>query len=159
MNKINNVMLFNVQHTVYETPSKDLCINNNNVHTPNGNFYNQQQQHQHQQQQQSNVVGKLIENVAPIGPLRPKAQLIANAMTKQTHEDGNVLKKVISFTLEQMSNGDNNQTTNNICKISRPNFVPEKLRFSEYNQFEGEFTLLFDIHPTIQSFIIHLWQF
>lgn len=147
--------------TVYDSPpSKDICINNNNVHTPNGNFYNQQQQPQQQpQQQQSNVVGKLIENITPIGPLRPKGQLIANAMTKQTLEDGNVLKKVISFTLEQMSNGDN-QTTNNICKISRPNFVPEKIRFSEYNQFEGESIHIctLHIHPTIQSFI-HLCRF
>lgn len=91
--------------------------------TPNGNHYNQQQQ--------SNF-DKLIENVTPIGPLRPKGQFLQTAMTKQTLEDGNVLKKVISFTLEQMNNGDN------LCKSTRPIFVPEKLRFSEYNQFEGK---------------------
>lgn len=48
-------------------------------------------------------------------------------------EDGSVLKKVISFTFDQMNNVD--------CvteKAARPSFVPEKLHFSAYEQFKGK---------------------
>ena len=50
-------------------------------------------------------------------------------------EDGSVLKKVISFTLDQMNNADGATE-----KAARPSFVPEKLHFSAYEQFKGEFT-------------------
>lgn len=46
--------------------------------------------------------------------------------------DGNVLKKVASFTVER-TNSDNTAS-----KISRPSYVPEKLNFGAYEKFEGE---------------------
>lgn len=107
---------------------KDRCINNNNLRTPNGNQPNifvsnatvmptiatiqakgQQQQQPQQQQHQS------------------------NSTTYPTAEDGNVLKKVISFTLDQMKNAEKSTT--------RPAFVPEKLHFSAYEQFKGKSTI------------------
>lgn len=51
-------------------------------------------------------------------------------------EDGSVLKKVISFTLDQMNNADDATE-----KAARPSFVPEKLDFNAYEQFKGELTL------------------
>lgn len=110
-----NIYSFNFFAAVIDTPSKDRCINNNNVRTPNGNHH-----YNHQQKEQ----------------LRIKGQHQSNALTMRTLEDGNVLKKVITFTLE--NNGEY-ATTPTTCKTTRPSFVPEKLHFSAYDQFEGEF--------------------
>lgn len=85
-----------------------------------------------------------VQNSSPITPIRSQQATDAqhyqpteqpNTMTVSTPEDGNVLKKVISFTIEQMNNGEH--ATSN--KSTRPTFVPEKLNFSAYEQFEGEF--------------------
>lgn len=71
-------------------------------------------------------------------------------------EDGNVLKKVISFTLDQINNAD--------CateKVARPSFVPEKLHFSAYEQFKGKFSR--DFQPLFMinlknNFIDHIQE-
>lgn len=105
--------------------SKDRCINNNNVLTPNGNHYNSYQ---------PNIV---IPNTQP----HNKGQHQSNAVTMPAPEDGNVLKKVISFTLDQMTYTD--------CvteKATRLSFVPEKLHFSAYEQFKGKCSYLHLIH-------------
>lgn len=46
--------------------------------------------------------------------------------------DGNVMKKVVSFTVER-TNSDNAS-----LKLLRPSYVPEKLNFGAYEKFEGE---------------------
>lgn len=107
------------------TTPKDRCINNNNIRTLNGN---------HQGNQQNLCVPS---NVAPSlqrGKGQQHQQLQSNLVTMPAPEDGNVLKKVISFTLDQMSNAE---------KTTRPTFVPEKLHFSAYEQFKGN---IFDIY-------------
>lgn len=48
--------------------------------------------------------------------------------------DGNVLKKVASFTVER-TNFENTTSS----KVSRPSYVPEKLNFGAYEKFEGKF--------------------
>lgn len=58
------------------------------------------------------------------GQTLPSAQL--------TPEDGNVLKKIVSFTVEKI------HSENATVKVSRPSYVPEKLNFSAYERFEGE---------------------
>lgn len=110
--------------TVIDASPKDLCINNNNVQTLNGNHYNNQQ----------NI---FVPNLTPI---RTKGQHQSNAVTMPAPEDGSVLKKVISFTLDQMTNAD--------CateKATRPSFVPEKLHFSAYEQFKGMLILAHEL--------------
>lgn len=67
--------------------------------------------------------------------------------TAPTVGDGNVLKKVVSFTVER-TNFDN--TTS---KVSRPSYVPEKLNFGAYEKFEGELNLYY-IHT--HTHIIYL---
>ncbi|KAG4074898.1 hypothetical protein HA402_009323 [Bradysia odoriphaga] len=79
--------------------------------------------------------------------------------------DGNVLKKVASFTVER-TNSDNTAS-----KISRPSYVPEKLNFSAYEKFEGQMLLNWmsssssqllynvsdqDISPLIQQYCTNL---
>lgn len=59
-------------------------------------------------------------------------------------EDGNVLKKVISYTLDQLNNAENVSE-----KISRPSCIPQKLHFSAYEQFKGEPMFI------SQSFYLH----
>lgn len=54
------------------------------------------------------------------------------ATTTLTPEDGNVLKKIVSFTVEKI------HSENATVKVSRPSYVPEKLNFSAYERFEGE---------------------
>lgn len=86
----------------------------------NGNFH-------------SNQANMCISNVTPstesleYGKGQPHQ---SNSLTMPAPEDGNVLKKVISFTLDQMNNAE---------KVTRPIFVPEKLHFSTYEQFKGKF--------------------
>lgn len=52
--------------------------------------------------------------------------------TPLTPEDGSVLKKIVSFTVEKI------HSENAMAKLSRPSYVPEKLNFSAYERFEGE---------------------
>jgi len=59
-------------------------------------------------------------------------QQIAPVCSPTSQGDGNVLKKVASFTVER-TNSDNTAS-----KISRPSYVPEKLNFGAYEKFEGE---------------------
>lgn len=75
----------------------------------------------------------------------------SNSVTMPAPEDGNVLKKVISFTLDQMNNGDGA-----IEKPSRPSFVPEKLHFSAYEQFKGEFTIYISLTLLTSIVISHI---
>lgn len=109
-------IIFFFWKTVIDATPKDRCINNNNVRTPNSNYNNSQP-----------------SNFAPnITPIR-KGQHQSNPVAIQAPEDGNVLKKVISFTLDQMNSTD--------CvteQTARPSFVPEKLHFSAYEQFKGK---------------------
>lgn len=105
-------------HAVVDEPISDRCINNNNLRTPNGNHYNNQ----------------LNAFVSSITPICTKNQQPTNLVTVAVPEDGNVLKKVITFTLDQKNNADYVNE-----KTSRPTFVPEKLHFSAYQQFKGEF--------------------
>lgn len=51
--------------------------------------------------------------------------------TPLSDNQGNVLKKVASFTTDGRSND------NGSAKILRPSFVPEKLNFATYEKFEG----------------------
>lgn len=98
---------------------KDRCINNNNLRTPNGN--------------QANIFGSnapVMPTIATIQAKGPQQQHQSISTTFPTPEDGNVLKKVISFTLDQMKNAEKSTT--------RPAFVPEKLHFSAYEQFKGK---------------------
>lgn len=101
--------------TVIDATPTDQCINNNNIRTPNhyGN--------------QPNIF------VSTVTPIQTKGQHQSNPVTIPAQpEDGSVLKKVISFTLDQINNAD--------CateKAARPSFVPEKLHFSAYEQFKG----------------------
>lgn len=59
-------------------------------------------------------------------------QQLAPVCSSTSQGDGNVLKKVASFTVER-TNSDNTAS-----KISRPSYVPEKLNFGAYEKFEGE---------------------
>lgn len=59
-------------------------------------------------------------------------QQVASVCSPTSQGDGNVLKKVASFTVER-TNSDNTAS-----KISRPSYVPEKLNFGAYEKFEGE---------------------
>lgn len=107
--------------TVIDATPKDHCINNNNIRTLNGNHYGNQ----------PNI---FVSTVTPATPIQTKGQHQSNPVTIPVAppEDGNVLKKVISFTLDQINNAD--------CateKTARPSFVPEKLHFSAYEQFKG----------------------
>lgn len=56
-----------------------------------------------------------------------------------TPEDGSVLKKIVSFTVEKI------HSENATAKLSRPSYVPEKLNFSAYERFEGELSSFFKI--------------
>lgn len=101
------------------TTPKDRCINNNNIRTLNGN------------QQNICVPSNVTPSTAPSlqrGKGQQHQQHQSNSVTMPAPEDGNVLKKVISFTLDQMNNAE---------KTTRPTFVPEKLHFSAYEQFKG----------------------
>lgn len=64
------------------------------------------------------------------------------AMPPSGADDGNVLKKIITLSVEQFNNVENSmgKTMASVSKTNtRPAFVPEKLHFSAYEQFEGEF--------------------
>lgn len=110
---------------------KDRCINNNNLRTPNGN---------HNGTHNGNQANIFVPNAAAVIPtiatIQPKGQQQqqpqhqSNSTTFAVPEDGSVLKKVISFTLDQMKNAEKSTT--------RPSFVPEKLHFSAYEQFKGK---------------------
>lgn len=114
---------------------KDRCINNNNLRTPNGN---------HNGTHNGNQANIFVPNAAAVIPtiatIQAKGQQQqqqsphqhqSNSTTFAVPEDGSVLKKVISFTLDQMKNAEKSTT--------RPSFVPEKLHFSAYEQFKGKF--------------------
>lgn len=118
--------------TVIEAMPKDRCINNNNLRTPNGNH-------------NGNQANIFVPNAAAVIPTI--ATIPAKGQQQQQHnqhqsstttfaapEDGSVLKKVISFTLDQMKNAESKST-------ARPSFVPEKLHFSAYEQFKGKSAL------------------
>lgn len=70
---------------------------------------------------------------------RPQKQsnAIPTAMQSAT-EDGSVMKKIISLSVEQFNNIENSKAMSTVT-ATRPVFVPEKLHFSAYEQFEGEF--------------------
>lgn len=61
-----------------------------------------------------------------------------SAMPTKLLEDGSVLKKIVSFTLDKISNAENS-----VIKAARPSYVPEKLNFTEYERFEGKSFNLF----------------
>lgn len=105
--------------TVIDTSEpRDCCINNNNIRTLNGN---------HHSQPNNCVPNSALPNTVSLH--RGKSQPQSNSVTMPAPEDGNVLKKVISFTLDQINNAE---------KTARPSFVPEKLHFSAYEQFKGK---------------------
>lgn len=52
-------------------------------------------------------------------------------------DGGNVLKKIVSFTVD----GSRFHSENATAKVSHPSYVPEKLNFSAYERFEGELLL------------------
>lgn len=115
---------------------KDRCINNNNLRTPNGNH-------------NGNQANMFVPNAAAVMPAiatipakgqqqqqqqQQHNQHQSSTTTFAAPEDGSVLKKVISFTLDQMKNAESKSTA------TRPSFVPEKLHFSAYEQFKGKST-------------------
>lgn len=119
--------------TVIEAMPKDRCINNNNLRTPNGN---------HNGNQANMFVPNAAAVIPTIATIPAKGQQQPQQQQHNQHqsstttfaaapEDGSVLKKVISFTLDQMKNAESKSTT-------RPSFVPEKLHFSAYEQFKGK---------------------
>lgn len=120
---------------VIDATPKDRCINNNNVRTPNGNHYGNQQPNGFV----SNVTATAPIQI-PIRCTKGQHQSNSNQVTMPAPEDGSVLKKVISFTLDQMNNADGTTEKTSSSSSSRPSFVPEKLHFSAYEQFKGEFT-------------------
>lgn len=120
-------MIFHFLWPVIDATPKDHCINNNNVRTPNGNHLGSQ-------------TGVFVSsvNTATLNPTKALHQPVS--VPVQVPEDGNVLKKVISYTLDQLNNAENVSE-----KISRPSCIPQKLHFSAYEQFKGE--------PTFTSFL------
>ncbi|KAJ6648194.1 Protein cappuccino [Pseudolycoriella hygida] len=70
-----------------------------------------------------------------ITPPTPSSILAPSVCSPTSQGDGNVLKKVASFTVER-TNSDNTAS-----KISRPSYVPEKLNFGAYEKFEGQMLL------------------
>lgn len=104
--------------TVIDAAPKDRCINNNNVRVPNGNHLGSQPN-----QFSSNIAAATTQNQSK-DPIQ--------SVTMPTPLDGSVLKKVISFTLDQMNSGESATE-----REARPSFVPEKLHFSHYGQFKG----------------------
>lgn len=119
--------------TVIEAMPKDRCINNNNLRTPNGN---------HNGNQANIFVPNAAAVIPTIATIPAKGQQQqsqqqqhnqhqSSTTTFAAPEDGSVLKKVISFTLDQMKNAESKST-------ARPSFVPEKLHFSAYEQFKGK---------------------
>lgn len=76
-------------------------------------------------------------------PAMQRPQKHSNAMPaamQSATEDGSVMKKIISLSMEQFNNIENSigKATATVT-ATRPDFVPEKLNFSAYEQFEGEF--------------------
>lgn len=63
-----------------------------------------------------------------------------NTMPSSTPEDGNVLKKIISISVEQFNNTEHSASKS--VAATRPTFVPEKLNFSAYERFEGKFIFM-----------------
>lgn len=110
---------------VMDATPKDRCINNNKVRTLNGNDNGSQTK-------------VCATNLLPSTPIRAKDQhqSRSNQLTVPAPEDGSVLKKVISFTFDQMNNVESATE-----KETRLPFVPERLHFSAYEQFKGEFIL------------------
>lgn len=101
----------------------------------------------------NNNCTKAINGNAPLityTPATPQSQLAvqrtqqhSNAMPaamQSATEDGSVMKKIISLSMEQFNNIENSigKATSTVT-ATRPDFVPEKLHFSAYEQFEGEF--------------------
>lgn len=66
--------------------------------------------------------------------------LTNNNNVKASNGSGKVLHRVI--TLTTASHSDNNLTGKTTPKPTPTAYVPEKLHFSAYEKFEGEFCLL-----------------
>lgn len=88
----------------------------------------------------------LIAFTAPTPPTQQKhrQQKHSNAMPtamQSSTDDGSVMKKIISISVEQFNNIENSMGKAAPMPVTttRPDFVPEKLHFSAYEQFEGEF--------------------
>lgn len=75
----------------------------------------------------------IAQDIQPTPSSIPVQQQVASVCSSTSQGDGNVLKKVASFTVER-TNSDNTASS----KISRPSYVPEKLNFGAYEKFEGE---------------------
>ncbi len=87
-----------------------------------------------QQQQQQPIFLPISQDIQPTpSSILVQQQPLAPPVCSSTSQgNGNVLKKVASFTVER-TNSDNTAS-----KISRPSYVPEKLNFGAYEKFEGE---------------------
>lgn len=85
------------------------------------------------QQQPISVHGTQPTPSSTVIPFSSIQQQVAPVCSPTSQGDGNVLKKVASFTVER-TNSDNTAAS----KISRPSYVPEKLNFGAYEKFEGE---------------------
>lgn len=102
-------------------PSTNRCINNNDARVLNGN-------------QLTSKGGTL--NTVPVlqSQQQQQEEHSSNVIILPTPEDGSVLKKIVSFTVEQKNTAEHSAS-----KATCPTFVPEKLNFSAYERFEGTF--------------------
>lgn len=83
------------------------------------------------------LVATTPTTTAAVAPFLATTPTTANGLLLTPAGDGNVLKKVASFTVER-TNFDNTTSS----KISRPSYVPEKLNFGAYEKFEGKFVVI-----------------